>query len=175
MQVFIGFSWCVPSAFQDAIDSCFFELGDILYSDSAAYQATWKDALKKVRWSMQVKEAFSAIAGDGESSFEANWKRAKVTLELTEYGSCKGVSRLVATTQGRLYQTLVKGDPSTLESEESFPAQKCLGGLKELPTYVPLEQETLAPSPTGPAFQRPVSASVTEAVENARLVQGTLF
>ena len=142
-----------PGAFQDAIDTCFFNPGDILYSDPAAYEATWKDALKKVRWSMQVKEASPATVGDGEPSFEANWERAKVTVELTEYGSVKGVSRLVATTQGRLYQTLVKGDPSTLESEESFPPQKCLGGLKELPTYVPLEQEAVAPSPTGRAFR----------------------
>jgi hypothetical protein len=175
MQVFIGFSWCVPSAFQDAIDTCFFKVGDVLYSNPAAYQATWKDALKKVRWSMQVKETFTATVGDGEPSFEANWKRAKVTGDLTEYGSGKGVSRLVATTQGRLYQTLVKGDPSTLESEDSFPPQKCRGGLREMPTYVPLEQETGAPSLTDPAFQRRARASVPEAAENAELVQGTLF
>jgi hypothetical protein len=132
MQIFKGFTWCVPEAFASALDSCAFNVGDVLYSDSIAYQENWKEALKGLKWSVQVKKETSAVAREGESSFHANWRRGKLTVELTDYRTGKGFSRLIETTQGKVYQTLRIGDPAALESPGCLRPQKSQQGLVEL-------------------------------------------
>jgi hypothetical protein len=156
----------------DAIETVF-QRGKIDDVDVVTF--TVLDALKSLWWSIQIKETGTTNAGDGESEFEANWKRGKVTAELTEYRVGKGVSRLIETTQGKVYETLLRGDPFTLESDELWPSQKCGGSLEELPVYVPLEQEALPASPTESPFQKPADLTLTEAANSVRLVQATLF
>jgi hypothetical protein len=117
MQVFKGFAWCVPGSFQSALESCSFSVGDVLYSDPDACQQVWKAALLKLRWSIQVKRVTAATPANGETIFDGNWARGMVLVELTDYLGKSGLSRLIETTQGRVYQTLVTGDPAMLESD----------------------------------------------------------
>jgi hypothetical protein len=174
MQIFKGFSWCVPSSFQNAVETCCFCVGDILYSDLAAYQCRWKEAVLRLRWSLQVKKATAATVAHGETSFDANWSRGRVLVERTDYLAGRCVSRLIETTQGKVYHTLVTGDPTVLESEDSLTVQRIDKGLVDLDAVAVPEEleiariEALA-LPAMPVPER-VSAGTT-----AGLVQGLLF
>jgi hypothetical protein len=174
MQVFKEFSWCVPSAFLNAVESCCFNAGDILYSDPAAYECAWKEAVQRLRWSLQVKKASAATMADRETIFDANWAKGLVLVERTDYLAGRCLSRLIETTQGKIYHTLVTGDPAVLELEGSLTVQRIDEGLVDLGATESHEElkimriEVGAAQPvTGP---EPMAAGKPEG-----LVQGLLF
>ena len=84
------------------------------------------------------------------------------------------MSRLIETTQGKVYHTLVTGDPGVLESEDSLSVQRIDKGLVDLDA-VAVSEELEIPRieakamPAMPVPER-VSAGTT-----ARLIQGLLF
>jgi len=171
MQVFKGFSWCVPSSFQNELDSCSFSVGDILYSDPDPYHSVWKAAVQRLRWSLQVKQVTATTVADGETIFDANWARGLVLVERTDYSGGRCHSRLIKTTQGKIYHTLVTGDPAVLELEGFLAVQRCDHELAVLDA-VDLP-ETLK-------ISRPISAikPVPQPVATVKLkglVQGVLF
>jgi hypothetical protein len=93
-----------------------------------------------------------------------------VLVERTDYLPGRCVSRLIETTQGKVYHTLVTGDPAVLETEGSLTFQRIDKGLVDLDAdNVPgdfeisrIETETL------PAVRAPTGTT-------AALVQGLLF
>jgi hypothetical protein len=174
MEVLTAFSWCVPGAFLNALDCCCFNAGDVLYSDAAAYHGTWKEAVKKLRWSIQIKKATAAAARDGEAIFDANWKRGRVTVQCTDYRSGAGLSRLIETTQGRVYHTLAKGDPTLLEGEDFLPVQRCEHRLVELVNVAP-EEGSPAPLIVRTAIEPAVQWPQIPPGKSGIHVQGMLF
>lgn len=133
---FDGFAWAVHKAFSEPLASCRFEQGDTLYDTSEAYEGRWDDALHRIRFSVQVQSpsrgSTSKTQKDDDSMFASNW-RQPLTLKLTEYPLRE--TRMIATTQGRLYSTLWKGDLRQLEDGIPEPSIPKLPkeALKELP------------------------------------------
>ncbi|MDX8376439.1 MAG: hypothetical protein R8L53_00250 [Mariprofundales bacterium] len=110
MEYLPGFKWAVPKAFSDAVASCCFEEGDVLYDTPLAYEGSWGEAKEKIQYHLQVKypaRGSSQSISQG-SVFEGNWE-AEVRLELYKNQS-KVVVGHVHTTQGRLYSMLWRGD-----------------------------------------------------------------
>jgi len=106
-----GFLWAVPTAFSDPLAACRFEQGDILYDTKKAYEGTWGEALTYITYSIQVKSPLRGIGTkiekEEESVFSDNWN---TTVEFTITDHKKHETKEVATTQGRLYSLLWKGD-----------------------------------------------------------------
>ena len=134
-EYFTGFAWAVGKAFKDALASCHFEQGDVLYDTPKAYEGTWSDALQHLKFSIQVKfppgGTKTQREQDVDSIFENNW-RQRVEVDLWEYPSKK--KRSVVTTQGRLYMTLWEGELSFLNLGTPEPPVPTLPreALKEL-------------------------------------------
>ena len=171
MQVFKSFSWCVPSSFQNELDSCSFSAGDILYSDPDPYHSVWKAAVQRLRWSLQVKKVTARTVADGETIFDANWARGLVLVERTDYSGGRCHSRLIKTIQGKIYHTLVTGDPAVLELEGFLAVQRCDHELAvldavDLPETLKISRPISAIQPA----PRPVAT-----VKSKGLVQGVLF
>jgi hypothetical protein len=122
MDCFAGFAWAVPRAFADPLERCRFERGDILYDSPKAYDGDWKSARKAARRIVQVRLPKQGDSGkqdkDAASVFSDNWRRdAEIDLIETRDMSC----REIATTQGRLYTFLWRGDEGVLDLESPEP------------------------------------------------------
>ncbi len=134
-EYFTGFAWAVRKAFRDALASCHFEQGDVLYDTRQAYAGTWSHALQHLNHSIQIRFPLSGAKAqksqDVDSVFENNW-RQRVELDLWEYPS--KAKQSIVTTQGRLYMTLWKGDLSFLHLATPEPPVPTLPreALKEL-------------------------------------------
>jgi len=119
MEYLPGFKWAVPKAFSDAILSCCFEEGDVLYDTSLAYEGSWEEAKDKIEYHLQVK--YPARRNSQNSSqgsvFESNWE-SEVRLELYKNHSKVSVGQ-IHTTQGRLYSSLWRGDVNLLLDKDS--------------------------------------------------------
>ena len=131
---FEGFAWAVPAAFSDALGSCHFERGDLLYDTRRAYEGSWNEALPCIRYNLQIKEPLrdTTKADKSEASvFADNWSRT-VLLSFTDHK--RKETRDVRTNQGRLYSLLWKGDPEILNEAAPPPpaptlATACLDDL----------------------------------------------
>lgn len=127
---FTGFEWPVPVAFSDALAACRFEKGDILYSDICAYTMPWGEALKSLKYSLQVNyppRSYSSTSNeDKEGIFRTNWN-STVKFELTDYTGSKPSSRIFNVTQGELYSLLWKGNFNVFSDE---------GKIKTIPDTV---------------------------------------
>jgi len=108
---FKGFKWPIPHAFSSALAKCEFELGDVMYSDIAAYEMPWEQAVKVVQHSITVTKSTLEKSNTSEGIF-ANWS-GTVELELRNHRD--GSLSKITTKQGNLYSTLWKGDVSLLE------------------------------------------------------------
>ncbi len=137
---FPGFRWALPRAFAGPLGACRFEQGDILYDTDKAYEGTWGDAVGHVGWSLQIKAPTRGPIGktekDADSIFAGNWHQS-VTLELTDHRAA--TTRVVTTTQGRLYTMLWKGEIDSLDQERPHPAMPLLARsiLKQLDATAP--------------------------------------
>lgn len=122
MEFFSNFSWAVPQAFSDAVGFCRFEEGDVLYDTPRAYEGNWGEAVKHITFSLQVKYPARATSGGKENAggvFEKSWS-STVQLELYKNQEKVGAGQ-IATTQGRLYTALWKGDLSVLDTGTKEP------------------------------------------------------
>ena len=126
MEFFPGFAWPVPRAFASAVSVCRFEEGDVLYEREAAYgAATSRTAVgAHVQVLDPPRSARSAPADAEGSRFLANWD-SPVSVELcihttdaTQADGSAGATEVLASTQGRLFTCLWRGDRSLLKQHE---------------------------------------------------------
>jgi hypothetical protein len=117
MEFIEGFAWPVPRALSGAVSACRFEQGDVLYSDLAGYGA-WPAGRRGLGFALQVLDppkSTRALGPEAEGKrFDAHWT-SPVELELTDY--VEGSAQRWATTQGRLFSCLWRGDPAALDPE----------------------------------------------------------
>jgi hypothetical protein len=109
-EFYAEFSWAVPKAFAAAVHACRFEQGDVLYSDSSAYDTSSRSK-HPAQYHVQVLDpprTNRATTGDGEGQrFYSNWE-SPVTFEWMDYN--RGERREQQATQGRLFACLWRGD-----------------------------------------------------------------
>lgn len=137
-RFFDGFAWAVPKSFASALSICRFEQGDVLYNSRLAYGygQPWASSAPHVSHSIQVQfpprhstpredDADASDSGTPPNehrprigSFERHWNHS-VSFILTDHKS--GDSRLIATTQGRLYSMLRTGDMGWIGIQASDP------------------------------------------------------
>ena len=122
MDFFAGFAWAVTRAFADPLERCRFERGDTLYDTPKAYDGNWRSARKAASRIVQVRLPKQGESGkhdkDAASVFSDNWRR-DAEIDLIEM---KDMSRReIATTQGRLYSFLWRGDEGVLDLESAEP------------------------------------------------------
>ncbi len=106
-----NFNWSLPRAFNDAINKCKFETGDVLYPTLNGY-AKWGDAIKLVDQFIQIESTGGLSENDskGMSSraiFQANWY-SQITFNVIQTRDMS--KQMVMTTQGHLYNILWKGE-----------------------------------------------------------------
>jgi len=109
-----GFAWAVPAAFGGAVSACRFEQGDVLHASRTGY-GDWSKGTPGV-W-LQVldppRSARAAGGGADASRFETHWgSPLELEIDLAD-GSAP---RRLASTQGRLFTCLWRGDSAALES-----------------------------------------------------------
>lgn len=156
MEFFEMFAWALPKAFKDPLSICRFEQGDVLYDTRKAYQV-WKEALKYLRYGIQVKfperSTSRKAEQEADSVFSSNWNQ-KAVIELTKYST--QTQSLIDTTQGRLYSALWKGNLDILSKDYPDPSipelPKTLlknGMLPLLEPYIcKLSTDDIIPNPT---------------------------
>ena len=135
MDVFPGFAWPVPRAFASAIATCRFEQGDVLYDHPIAYEGAegsaaaaagdWEAAVAALGHHIQVldppRSARLAPSDASGSRFLASWE-SPVRFELCDYRverTDAERTQTLASTQGRLFSCLWRGDPGLLAAGES--------------------------------------------------------
>ena len=149
-EFFNGFSWAVPKAFSDAVMACRFEEGDILYDTKKAYDGEWGEAEKHIKHSLQVRSPArgpaTAVNALG-SMFGRNWN-TEVTFALEESANDES-TKLVQTTQGKLYTALWRGDLSVFDNDSNpdIPLQ-LMQVLKMLEEAVPAAKAFVGEQPT---------------------------
>lgn len=116
-EYFDGFAWAVPKAFQEALETCYFCVGDILYDNRLAYEDCWADAVRHMKYSIQVKAP--GRSQPSASCFKNNWGRS-IWIMLTDHIS--GESERIWTTQGRLYTLLRSGDLAIVKDNSDSPS-----------------------------------------------------
>ena len=138
-----GFTYPIPIAFCDALVSCRFEQGDVLYSDAIAYEKTWGEAVKSLSYTIQITAPTRGTTTgtadkqrEGKKSpdqqFRDNWE-TEVSFELTNVKTSEKVNHTV--TQGQLYTALRTGNLQALEdsTEPPFGIRDANHLLPELP------------------------------------------
>ena len=130
LEFFENFAWAVPRALANAVGTCRFEQGDVLYSDRSGYSA-WPGGQTRLRYRLQILDppkTARALSSEQEGSrFSANWA-SSVEYELTDRDSGESTRRI--STQGRVFSCVWRGDPEIL-SEDS-PAPEVPLGQREL-------------------------------------------
>lgn len=124
-----GFKYAIPTAFYGALVSCRFEEGDILYSDRIAYETTWGEAMKSLKYIIQVTAPMrGSVAGGGEKKREGTKPPdqvfrdnadTEVSFELRDIKA--GTKTKHTTTQGQLYAAVREGDLSALDRPFDVP------------------------------------------------------
>ncbi len=109
-----SFSWAVPMAFSDPLALCRFEEGDTFYNTPKAYLSPWSEALKHIKYGIQVTFPQRAVQKkmneEQDSIFESNW-HYPLELDLLEFADNEFKKKKhFKTTQGTLYTFLWKGD-----------------------------------------------------------------
>lgn len=120
---FEGFSWAIPRAFSDALNSCLFEEGDLLYDTAGAYESNVHKTAIQVRYPERMTGGRNSEAG----VFESNWGTT-VKVEVYEEGVPTS-EKLIQSTQGQLYTALWKGSLSYLTDETVPPVPKRIKDL----------------------------------------------
>lgn len=122
MEFFDGFAWAVPHAFADPLEKCRFERGDVFHDDPVAYDGPWSAARAAGRRRLQVRLPEQGEGGrpdrDADSVFADNWRRS---AEVEFYAPGADAPRVIATTQGRIYACLWRGDEAVLDPETDEP------------------------------------------------------
>jgi hypothetical protein len=122
MVFFEGFKWAVPKAYLDALSTCRFEQGDILYADRISYTESWKAVQTGQFDVIQVLHPGKSrgAAGDNdEQIFLRNWDS---TVQIDLYKGSKRVNALpISMTQGRLYTLLWTGAVAMLDANSKQP------------------------------------------------------
>jgi hypothetical protein len=113
-QYYESFSWAVPLAFSDPLALCRFEEGDTLYNTEKAYLSPWSEALKYIKYGIQVtfpqRAVQKKINEEEDSVFESNW-HYPLELDFLEFTNNEFEKKThIKTTQGTLYTFLWKGD-----------------------------------------------------------------
>ncbi len=115
MEFIEGFCWPLPRAFAGAVSACRFEQGDVIYSEAKGYRP-WPKGRRGLKFAVQVldppKSARALAAGSEGKRFDANWNSA-LEIELTDYAASATTRQ--ATTQGRLFCCLWRGDTAWLD------------------------------------------------------------
>ena len=129
MEFFEGFTWAVPKAFRDALASCSFAEGDVLYDTRAAYADFWDEG--KVAYAIRIhspaRKRQASESVDSASIFEANWS-SPVKLEFFKGAAPFSSERFLFTSQGRLFTLLRYGDLSVLDMASPHPPMPLLLG-----------------------------------------------
>ncbi len=112
-----NFAWAVPKAFREALETCHFCQGDILYESPLAYSCEWSNIADNLRYSIQVK---APSRGPAKGKFEENWNHS-VCVVLTDHHQKQTDPERIWTTQGRLYMLLKTGDISVLNGNSVKP------------------------------------------------------
>jgi hypothetical protein len=103
------------------VSACRFEQGDILYSDASAYDTFSTDSPHGGRWVqiLDPPKTARALTTEGEGNrFASSWL-SPVELDLSKPPG--GDVRRIATTQGRLFSCLWRGDVALLEPDGDDP------------------------------------------------------
>jgi hypothetical protein len=202
---FKGFSWAVPTGFQSALAACRFEKGDLLHNSADAYNKPWDGNTSKFRYSVQVQTAVNTAPGaedseepatdaepaaeldiesendsdvdpgkPKETAFKDSWDQ-EITISLTDHSNQK--TRLIATTQGRLYSVLWKGDLNAFDGTTNTPPRPFTAGAlrPELPVAAErINKKYFAEEDGGYAFLFPVDHASTAQTLKARIVESAL-
>ena len=130
MEFFANFNWAVPRALANAVGTCRFEQGDVLYSDRCGYES-WPGSQAQLRYRLQVLDppkTARALSPEQEGSrFAANWG-SSIEFELTDRRSGETIRQV--STQGRVFSCLWRGTPEVLS--EDLPAPEAPRGQREL-------------------------------------------
>jgi len=120
MNFFSGFKWAIPTAFSDSVSKAWFVEGDVFYDHVAAYESDWSTAMNHIQHTIQVRTPARSSGSINQTTrevFSRNWEsEVKVAL----YTHMKRQNPIqIATTQGRLYVTLWKGDVDFLFADKT--------------------------------------------------------
>ena len=135
MEFFEGFRWAVPKAFRDALASCSFAEGDMLYSTQAAYAEAWDEGQVEyaIRIHAPTRKPQASESVESASMFEANWN-SPVKLEFFKGAAPFSSERFLFSSQGRLFTLLRYGDLSVLDTTSPPPPVPLL--LGQLRSYL---------------------------------------
>jgi len=123
-----GFEWALPAAFAAAVSACRFEQGDVLHAKRAGYDGWEAGAPGPWLQVLDPPRSARAVAGGADASrFAAHWGSA-VELDVALDGGAS--PRRLATTQGRLFTCLWRGEVEALESAEPPEPPLLLGDLQ---------------------------------------------
>ena len=151
MKFFSNFAWAVPLAFTDALATCRFEEGDVLYDTPKAYRDDWSEAVKHISLSLQVRYPARATGVEKEeerSIIEKNWN-SEIHFDLYDHQEKKKTA--IQTTQGRLYTVLWKGDISLFNRDSNDPPIP--RGFKEVTKRLPeVKEKAISYKLFGPVF-----------------------
>jgi hypothetical protein len=121
LRFFEGLEWAVPTAFAGALASFRFEQGDVLFQDSAAYDAI-EGKFRKGMTAIQVhhppRSARSVPAEIDGDRRRTSWQ-SEVRIEIVDLGA--GSSELRSISQGKLLMTLWRGDEGWLDPDREEP------------------------------------------------------
>lgn len=138
MEFIKGFSWSLPKGFSNAVSQCLFEEGDLLYPSTAAYSCSWSEIWNHIPYCIQVrhpKRGQVAKTSTGDV-FKSNWI-SPVTIELFSPGVDNTmISKIIETTQGKLYSTIWHNDISLLTSSTQMRIPDSVqGATKRIGNY----------------------------------------
>jgi len=144
MNFFTEFKWAVLHAFGNALASCRFEQGDVLYDTKLAYMDTWSEAEKHVIYSFQVKSpmrgSYAESASSAETTFSTNWS-SRVVFDFYDHRA--KTTKIIETTQGRLYSLLWHGDLTNYLSDSFNIPMQASSLLNILPDSSPTIQSNI--------------------------------
>lgn len=124
MEFYEEFNWAVPKAFKEAIASCSFEDGDILYDTREAYDDSWAVAKDKITYAFQIRfpaRSKGRKTDENMSSiFKSNWSTT-VELEVIFDKNKTFNDKFIYSSQGRLFTLLHTGNIALLDKETDQP------------------------------------------------------
>jgi len=121
LRFFDGFEWAIPTAFAGALAAFRFEQGDVLFRESAAYDAI-EGEIQPGTTAIQVhhppRSARSVPAEIDGDRRRTSWE-SEVRIELVDLAT--GTSETHSISQGKLLMTLWRGDQGWLDPDRDEP------------------------------------------------------